>query len=254
MELAHAAGCDGEQRAGHRRGDGKLNLRGDAHLTGGERLRRLRQKPVAMGERRRVQRAGSWIFRQWRRHRTFSDIDFMVGEVREGGDRHAEILGEYLMRRVPEPIGDRERAELGEVAVVEHEDEGAAAFETLDRMAVAARKVPHIARPKVDDLRLVLRIDRGDACAALDHISPLGSIGVPVQLAHRAGLERHVDPGELVGHRELHDGRLLGGAAIELLGRCRAKRVAEGGKLRSRERRGRRPVGRLHGFAHDYDP
>ena len=66
-----------------------------------------------------------------------------------------------------------------------------------------------------------------------------------MELAQRAGLERHVNPGELVGHRKAGDVRFLGGAAVELLGLLRAKRIAERGKLGAVERRGRGTVRRL---------
>ncbi len=86
-------------------------------------------------------------------------------------------------------------------------------------MTVAARKIPDVAGTEIDDLALALRIDGGDADAAVDHIGPFGGVGVPVQLAHSPGLERHVDAGELVGDRELGDRRLLRRAAVEGLGR-----------------------------------
>ena len=38
------------------------------------------------------------------------------------------------------------------------------------------------------------RIDGGDAAAAVDDIGPFGGIGVPVQLAEAAGVERHETP------------------------------------------------------------
>ena len=89
----------------------------------------------------------------------------------------------------------------------------------LDRVAVAAREIPDIAGAEIDDLALAGGIDGGDAAIALDHIGPFGGVGVPMQLAQRARLERHVDAGELLGDRKLGDVRLLGGAAVEgLLG------------------------------------
>ena len=199
-----------------------------------------------MRQRRLVQRAGRRVLWKRRRHRPGGDIDFLLGKIGEGRSRLAEIPGKHFGRRVAEPVGDREGAELGEIAVVEHEEEGAGAgADALDRMAMAAREVPDVARAEIDDLALAVRIDGGDAAIALDHIGPFGGIGVPVQLAQSAGLERHVDPGELLGDREAGDVRLLGGAAVELLGLLRAKRIAERGKLGAVERRGRGPVRRL---------
>jgi hypothetical protein len=133
---------------------------------------------------------------------------------------------------VAEPVGDRERAELGEVAVVEHEDEGAGAgTEALDGVAVAARKIPDVAHGEIGDLGLVLRINGRDAAAPFDHIGPFGGVGVPVKLAKRSGLKRHVDAGKLIGDAKPGDVRFLGRAAGEGLGFDEAERIAEGGKL-----------------------
>ena len=45
-------------------------------------------------------------------------------------------------------------------------------------------------RAEIDDLALAERIDGGDPAIALEHIGPFGGIGVPVQLAQGAGLQR----------------------------------------------------------------
>src|SRR4029453_7454218 len=106
-------------------------------------------------------------------------------------------------------------------------------------------KYHFVARPEIDDLALVLGIDRGDAAAAFDHIGPLGGFRVPVQLAQSARLECHVHAGELLRDRKLDDGCFLRGAAIEGLGRLAPERKAERGQLWSGERRWRRTKGRL---------
>jgi hypothetical protein len=94
-------------------------------------------------------------------------------------------------------------------------------------MALPAREVPHVARTELDDLALILRVDGGDAAASFDHIGPFGGVGVPMQLAQAARLERHVDAGELLRHGELRDGRLFRRAAVESLGRQAPEREAE---------------------------
>src|SRR5215468_6002824 len=72
-----------------------------------------------------------------------------------------------------DPIGDAERAEFREIAVVEHQHEQAVlGADALDRVAEPAREIPDVAGMKVDDLRLALRVDGGDAALALDHIGP----------------------------------------------------------------------------------
>jgi hypothetical protein len=193
-----------------------------------ELIRTLREQLVAVGERRRIERARRRLLGKRRRHRPGCDIDLLLGEVGEGRSRQIEGLGEDVRRRVAEPVGDRKRAELREIAIVEHQHEGArAAPEPLDRMAVPAREEPHFARPEIDDLALVLRVDGGDPAAPFDHIGPFGGVRVPMQLAQAAWLERHVDAGELLRHGELCDGRLRSRAAIESLGRQASKRETE---------------------------
>ena len=102
---------------------------------------------------------------------------------------------------------------------------------SLDRVAVAAREVPDVAGSKIDDLALAGRIDGGDPAIALEHIGPFGGVGVPMQFAESARLERHVNAGELLRDGKAGDVRFLGGAAVELLGLLRAERIAERGKL-----------------------
>ena len=70
-----------------------------------------------------------------------------------------------------------------------------------------------------------------------------------MQLAERAGLQGHIDAGELAEDGETADIGVLGGAAIESLGLRGAERVAEGRKFGAVEQRRRRTVGRLVRFA-----
>jgi len=59
-----------------------------------------------------------------------------------------------LLRQV-DPVGDREGAVFGERAVVERQDEVAGLVaDRLDRVAMALREEPQIARNVVVDLRL----------------------------------------------------------------------------------------------------
>ena len=178
------------------------------------------------------------------------NIDFLLREVREGRSGEVEVPGQNLGRRMAEPVCDREGPELREIAVVEHQNESAGAgTEALDRMAVAAREIPNIARTEIGDLGPVFRVDRGDAAASFDDIGPFCCVGVPVKLAKRTGLERHIDAGKLVRNGKPGDVRLLGRAAIEGLGLHAAERIAEGGELGLAERRGRRSVTWLGGLA-----
>src|SRR5262245_45112965 len=112
-------------------------------------------------------------------------------------------------------------------------------------MAVTSWEIPDISGSEVDDLPLSHRVDGGDTAIAFEHIGPFGGVGVPMQLAKGARLERHVDAGELFRNRKAGDVRFLGGATVELLRLLRAERITKRWELRFVERCGRRTVGRL---------
>jgi hypothetical protein len=97
---------------------------------------------------------------------------------------------------------------------------------------MTAQEIPDIAGAEIDDLGLSLRIDGGDAAVSADHVGSFGGIGVPMQLAQSAGIERYLNPGKLVGDRELGDGYLLGSAAVADLRLGVVEGSAERGKLR----------------------
>ena len=136
-----------------------------------------------------------------------------------------------------DPVGDAEGAELGEVAVVEDQDEVAGLVaEALQHVAVAAREVPDVAGLEVVGLGEAAWVDDGGADAALENERPLGGGGVPVQLAHRAGLEPHRDAGDPLGDRQLLDRRLLAVAVADDLAFRLLQRELEGRQILARER------------------
>jgi hypothetical protein len=119
MQLAQSPRLDDEQRAGHGRRDRELGLRHGAHRAARELIWLLREQFVAMRQRRLVQRTRRRLLGKGWRHRPGGDIDLLLGEIGESLGRQIEGLGQHLGRRVAEPVGDRERAELREIAVVE---------------------------------------------------------------------------------------------------------------------------------------
>jgi hypothetical protein len=137
-----------------------------------------------------------------------------------------------------QPIGDAEGAEFREIAVVEDEDKVAGLVaQALDRMAVAARKIPDVARIEIVGLRVALRIGHGGAAAPFDDKGPFGRGGVPVQLAHYARLEPHRDAGDSLRDRQLQDGRLFAEAAIHHLARRFFQREFERRQVLARQQR-----------------
>ena len=106
----------------------------------------------------------------------------------EGCAGNAEILGQHLVRRVLEPVAQQEGVVFVEIPVVENQQEFAAVgTKTLDRMRNARWKIPEIADADVIDEVSSLRVDRGDAGGAVEHVGPFG---LPCANAARARRRR----------------------------------------------------------------
>ena len=90
-----------------------------------------------------------------RRHRAAGEVDLVLGEAVEGRFGQAEVLRQERLRDVADPVGDAERAELREVAVVEDQDEvRRLVAQAFEHVAVAAREIPDVARLEVVRLGL----------------------------------------------------------------------------------------------------
>src|SRR5689334_14729420 len=124
--------------------------------------------------------------------------------------REIEVRRKNFFRRHIDPVGDRERAVLGERAVVERQDEVARLVaDALNRMAVALGEVPQVARLEVVDLACARRLEHHGLAPPVDDVGPFGGDGVPMQLARRARVEEHMDARDPLAHGELMDRRLL---------------------------------------------
>ena len=173
-----------------------------------------------------------------RRDRPFGEIDLRFWEFFECARRYPKILREQPVRRMADPVGDAECSELGEIAVVENENEVAGLVaERLDYMRVAARKIPDVARPEIVGLGATVGVHDGRADTALDDIGPFGGGRVPVQFPHHAGLHPHRDAGESLRDWQLLDCRLLAVASVHDPAFRRLEREFEGRQLRARGRR-----------------
>jgi hypothetical protein len=163
-------------------------------------------------------------------------IHFLLGEVIERRFSQAKGFRQQWLWRVPDPVGDAEGAEFGKIAVVEDQDEMTGSFaETLQHVAVAARKIPDVAGIEIVGLGQTVGIDHGGADAALEHERPLRCGGVPVQLAHRAGLKLHRHAGDSLRDRQLRDGRLLAKTVADHLAFGFLQRELEGRQLLARQ-------------------
>jgi len=159
------------------------------------------------------------------------------GNVANARFRQAEILRQQRRRRMSDPVGNAEGAEFGEVAVVEDQDEvtGLVA-QTLQHVAVAARKIPDVAGVEIVGLGEAAWINHGGADAALENERPFRRGGVPVQLAHRAGLKPHRDAGDPLGDRQLRNRRLLAVAVADDFAVRFLQREFESRQILARER------------------
>ena len=209
MQLAHAARIDLDQRRRDRGGHRETLL---------ESLIRTVPPLVLIGCCAIIRwlklcgtggRARDLVAAERPRNRSGEDVALAgVGRVAERRGRHAEVLGQHVVRRVLEPVADQEGVVFVEVAVVEHQQELAAVRpEALDRMRNARREIPEIADAHVVDEVAPLRIDGGNARGAVEHVGPLRRL-VPVQFAHAAGVEAHVHAGDGRRDAELAHGHL----------------------------------------------
>jgi len=112
------------------------------------------------------------------------------------------------------PIGEQKGLLLGEVAVVKDEQKFAAvALDSLDRVRDARRKIPEVALADVVLEGATVLVDGGDPRPAFEHVGPLGRF-VPVHFPDTAGLEPHIDTGDLGGDGQLARRRLPSPAAL----------------------------------------
>src|SRR5882724_2369455 len=81
-------------------------------------------------------------------------------------------------------------------------------------MAVAAREVPDVTRPKIEDLRAAVGVEHGGSAMATDDVGPFCGVGMPMELAQPARFEPHRDTGNSLGNWELSDGCFLRGTAL----------------------------------------
>ena len=111
---------------------------------------------------------------------------------------------------MPDAIGDTERAELGEIAVVKDQNKmGWFVAETLKHVSMAAWKGPDIAWFEVIRLGLTSRINDRCANTAFENERPFRCSRVPVKFAHHTGFKLHRHTGDSFGDGKLFNGRFL---------------------------------------------
>src|ERR1700719_1447324 len=112
-----------------------------------------------------------------------------------------------------DPVAQQERVVLVEIAVVEHQEKlSTVRSKSLDRMWNAWREVPEIANANVVDKIPAVSIDPGDTRRSVEHVGPFRSL-MPMQLAHTAGIQAHVDTSDVLGNAKLANRDLPGPTA-----------------------------------------
>src|SRR5580765_1264086 len=211
VQLAERAGFKVENNASQRRRDWKAR-RVDAPFatTFEHAMRRLGKHPKFVRLRGSYARTLQ-IFRYLlRRNRAPSEVNLLAWKAVKRCLRQPKIFRQQRFGRVADPIGNAERAELGEITVVENQNEMCWFIpEAFEHVSVATRKIPNVARIKVVRLALPGRIDHGGAHTTLQHKRPFRSRGVPVQLAHHAGFKLHRDARDSFRDRQLLDSYFL---------------------------------------------
>jgi hypothetical protein len=121
-----------------------------------------------------------------------------VGKPSNVDSGDAEVFGQERLGGVADPVGDAEGAEVREMAVVEDEDEvRRLVSQAFELVTVAAKEIPHVDWLEVVRLRVPLRVVDCRRGPALDHECPLGRTGMPVELAHGAGVWGFIETPEI---------------------------------------------------------
>ena len=139
-----------------------------------------------------------------------------MGSLAIASGGREKFFFENVGRGVHEPVGEQEGGLFRERALVEDEQELAAAFalvaDALDGVRGAGGEEPEVTGADLVDEHGAVGREERDAGAAGEHDGPL--VGeVPVELAERALGEAHVDAGEVLREGELALGDLVRPAA-----------------------------------------
>src|SRR5258706_2016749 len=177
---------------------------------------------------RNGRRTQQLVFPQRGGDRGLEDIKLAwIRRMSEQGCGRAKVLAEHFGRGVLEPVAQQEGVVLVEVSIVENQQEfTSVGTETLNRMGNAAREIPEIADTHLIETVSSLGVNGGDAGGPVQHVSPFG-LFVPMQLAHAAGVESHLNAGNRFRNTKLPLCHLTGPAAVGLAHMRVGKRETE---------------------------
>lgn len=175
VDLAHGTRLENNKCSREHGRDGESgrveDLNGSAGSGEGLLLRPVVR--VSVGWRQRAGRRGDVLLGDvGGGRRAVEDEELLLRHVLESARVGLEVLGHDGGGRAHEDLGGQERAVLGEVAVVEDEQELDALVEGLDAVWDAGREEPHVTGGEVVDETLAVGVDGGDADGTLQHKRP----------------------------------------------------------------------------------
>src|SRR5882724_2835900 len=139
-----------------------------------------------------------------------------IGRMCDQRSGHAKVLAQDFGRRVLEPVAQQECVVLVEVSIVENQQKfTSVGAEALNRMWNATGKIPEVTNTHVIDKVSSLGVNGGNTGGPVQHVSPFG-LFVPMQLAHAAGVESHLNAGNRFRNTKLPLCHLTGPAAVGL--------------------------------------
>jgi hypothetical protein len=140
---------------------------------------------------------------------TVENVELVSGQVLEGIDRSAEVLGQDRARGTSKHLRDKESSILVKVTLVKDKQELSTVLECLDRVRNTGGEEPDISLAKVVSEGLRLVVDSCNTNTALQNQGPFTG-SVPVKLTVSVRLELHIDTSHVLGVRE-HSSVLLTG-------------------------------------------
>ena len=175
VDLAHRTRLDREEAHAEVGGDVEGRRVDDLHGAAGDGEGDLLREVIGVGLRLgQVSRGTGHVLRGdvGRGGRAVEDVELLGRDVGEVGDVGLEVLGQHFLGVVREDLADQVGVVVGEVALVEDEDELGALVERLDAVRHAGGEEPEVASLQVVDEIFAVLVHRCDAYAAVEDVGP----------------------------------------------------------------------------------
>ncbi len=217
VHFTHGAGLEPDESSGDAGADGEVAGVDDTNLAawsllGG--LHRPHLEGVLLGRLNTAASDCRAIRSQRLRQIRREDVELLLGKLGNVARRQIGVLHEHLRRRVGHELGEQEGVVLGEVPLVEDQQELTTVRpQALNRVGISRREEPQITFADVIDEHGSVRIEHRDARVAVLHEGPF--VGrVPVQFAEASRRQAHVDARNILRGREFALRHLMGPATL----------------------------------------